>query len=69
MNTILAGPAAYGVCQAACAAAVVICYNAAGFTFGTVTAGVGIPAAIIACNTGFGACSAKCALFILAPTP
>lgn len=69
MNTISAGPTAYGICQAACAAAAVVCYNAAGFTFGTVTAGAGIPAIIVACNAAFAACSAKCALLIVAPTP
>ncbi len=35
------GPAAQGVCYAGCAAMVVACYAAAGFVFGTVTAGVG----------------------------
>ncbi len=37
-----------------CNAVVVACYGAAGFTFGTVTAGLGIPAAIVACNAGLG---------------
>ena len=65
-----AGPAAYGLCQAACAAAVVSCYAAAGLVFGTVTAGVGAPAAAAACNTAFGLCSAKCAVgFLPLPTP
>jgi len=64
-----AGPVAYGLCQAACSAAVVSCYAAAGLTFGTVTAGVGAPAAAIACNTAFGQCSAACAAAFLLPTP
>ena len=32
-----------------CAAVVVACYSAGGFVFGTVTAGAGVPAAIVAC--------------------
>lgn len=64
-----AGPAAYGVCQAGCAALVVACYTAAGATFGTVTAGAGTPAVILGCNTAFGTCSAKCAAVLLLPTP
>ena len=64
-----AGPAAYGLCQAACAAAVVACYSAAGLTFGTVTAGAGVPAAAIACNAAFAKCSAACAAAFLAPIP
>ena len=44
----LAGPLAYGICQTGCNAVAVACYAAAGLTFGTVTAGVGIPAAAIA---------------------
>ena len=60
-----AGPAACGLCQAACAAAAVSCYASAGLVFGTVTAGVGAPAAAIACNKAFGLCSAKCAVVFL----
>lgn len=64
-----AGPAAYGICQAGCSAVVVACYSGAGFTFGTVTAGAGIPAAIVACNSAYGTCQAACAAVLLAPTP
>jgi len=64
------GLLAYGLCQAGCAAVVVACYSAAGFVFGTVTAGAGTPAAILACNAAFGKCSAACAAAaLLAPTP
>ena len=66
---VSAGPAAYGVCQAGCSAIVVACYSGAGFTFGTVTAGAGIPAAIVACNSAYGTCQASCAAVLLAPTP
>jgi len=64
-----AGLVAYGICQAGCAKVVVPCYSGAGLVFGTVTAGVGAPAAAIACNAGFGACYASCAALLLAPTP
>lgn len=63
------GLLAYGICQAGCAALVVPCYAAAGAVFGTVTAGVGTPPAILACNVGFGKCSAACAALLLTPTP
>lgn len=36
-------------------------YAAAGATFGTVTAGAGAPAAILACNSQQGACMIGCA--------
>jgi hypothetical protein len=69
-HQVTAGPIAYGICQSGCAALVVSCYSAAGAVFGTVTVGVGVAPAILACNTAFGACSAKCAAIgLLAPTP
>ena len=63
-----AGPAAYGICQAGCAAVVVACYAAAGFIFGTVTGGIGAPPPILACNVAFGKCSASCAIAVFLPT-
>lgn len=63
-----AGPLAYGVCQTGCNAVVVACYAAAGFTFGTVTAGVGTPLAIIGCNAGLGICMAGCVAAGFSPT-
>jgi len=69
ISIIDAGPIAGAVCQAGCAAAVVFCYAAAGFVFGTVTAGAGTPAAVLACNAAFGQCSAACAAMVVAPTP
>jgi hypothetical protein len=59
-SCIEAGPAAYGICQAGCATVVVACYAAAGAVFGTVTAGAGTPAAILACNAAYGTCSSAC---------
>lgn len=64
-----AGPITYAACQAVCAAAVCACYASAGFVFGTVTAGVGTPAAVLACNAAFSQCSAACAAMLLVPAP
>ena len=55
------GPITLAICSAGCASLVVACYAAAGFVFGTVTAGAGTPAAIIACNVAFGKCMAAAA--------
>lgn len=68
-TTAQARPLSYGICQSACNALVVSCYAAAGFTFGTVTAGAGVPASIVACNTGLGACMAGCVAAGAAPVP
>lgn len=67
-TSTLAGPAAYGICQAGCAAVVTACYSAAGFTWGA-TLGATAPASIIACNSAFGACQAGCVAAGLAPVP
>ncbi|KAF7923799.1 uncharacterized protein EAE98_007617 [Botrytis deweyae] len=63
-----AGPIAYGVCQSGCAAVVMACYGAGGATWGA-TAAATAPATIVACNTAFGVCSAKCAVLLAAPIP
>ncbi|KAI0447941.1 hypothetical protein F4803DRAFT_498254 [Xylaria telfairii] len=65
---VSAGPAAYGICQAGCAAVVTACYAGAGFTWGA-TAGISVPATIIACNSAFGTCQASCWVAAIAPTP
>ncbi|KAF4300892.1 hypothetical protein GTA08_BOTSDO06836 [Botryosphaeria dothidea] len=52
VKPVQAGPVAYGICQAGCAAVVTACYAAAGFTWGA-TLGATAPASIIACNAGF----------------
>ncbi|KAF9998262.1 hypothetical protein BGZ79_008065 [Entomortierella chlamydospora] len=64
-----AGPLVYGICQSGCNAIVVACYAAAGFTFGTITAGLGTPAAIVGCNAGLGTCMVACVAAGFAPTP
>lgn len=63
-----AGPAAYGICQAGCAAVVTACYAAGGATWGA-TLGASAPATIVACNSAFGACQAACWAALIAPTP
>ncbi|KAG0044043.1 hypothetical protein BGZ83_010726 [Gryganskiella cystojenkinii] len=63
-----AGPLAYGICQSGCNALVVACYSGAGFTFGTVTGGAGIPAVIVACNAALGTCMVSCVAAGFAPT-
>lgn len=68
LDSTVAGPAAYGACQAGCATVVMACYSAAGFTWGA-TLGASAPASIVACNTAFGSCQAACAGILLAPTP
>jgi hypothetical protein len=62
-----AGPVAYGICQARCAAVVTACYSAAGATWGSTLAATE-PATILVCNAAFGKCSAACAVVALTPT-
>lgn len=64
-----AGPLSGAICSAGCAAVVVACYSAAGFVFGTVTAGVATAPAVIACNAAFGKCMAACAAATIMPAP
>ncbi|KAI7900721.1 uncharacterized protein BX663DRAFT_438581, partial [Cokeromyces recurvatus] len=55
--------------QTGCNAVAVACYAAAGSTFGTVTGGAGIPAAIVACNAALGVCMCHCVAAGFSPTP
>ncbi|KAI7823193.1 hypothetical protein BC939DRAFT_397347 [Gamsiella multidivaricata] len=64
-----AGPLAYGICQSGCNALVVACYAAAGFTFGTITAGAAVPAVIAGCNAALGTYMVGCVAAGCAPTP
>ncbi|CAG8710320.1 36361_t:CDS:2 [Gigaspora margarita] len=68
-STANAGPIVYIVCQSSCNAGWVACYAAGGLVAGTVTGGLGAPAAAILCNIAQGACMAACAASLLAPTP
>jgi len=51
----------YALCQTACNGVVVACYASAGYVFGAVTAGAGVPAAVASCSTTQGACMSACA--------
>ena len=63
----IAGIAVYGVCQTGCNAAWVACVAAAGGTAGVTTGGLGVPAAILACNAAQGVCMGACAALALSP--
>jgi len=63
-----AGPVGYGICQGGCAAVVMACYGAAGFTWGA-TLGATAPATVLACNAAYGTCQGACAVVLLIPFP
>ena len=67
--TVSAGPLSYGICQTGCDAVAVACYASAGVVFGTVTAGAGVPAAILGCNSALGVCMVSCIAAGFAPVP
>lgn len=69
ISPAFAGPLAYGICQTGCNALAAACYTAAGATFGTVTAGAGVPAVILGCNAAQGVCMAGCVAAGCAPIP
>ncbi|RDD42285.1 hypothetical protein TrispH2_006804 [Trichoplax sp. H2] len=64
-----AGLLTYGLCQTACNGGWVTCYAFFGSVAGTVTAGVGTPGTLLACNSGQGYCMSVCAALFWAPTP
>ena len=66
--TANSGPMAYGICQTGCNAVWVACVAAAGGVAGVSTGGVGVPAAILACNAAQGVCMAACVAAGLLPT-
>ena len=66
-TTTLAGPAAYGICQAGCASVAVACYAGAGAVMG-VTCGAAAPPAVLACNSAYGTCQAACWAALALPT-
>ena len=59
------GLASYGICQTGCNSVWVACV--AGGTAGVTTGGVGVPAAVLACNAAQGVCMAACAAIALSP--
>jgi putative effector of murein hydrolase len=60
VESVNTGIIGYGLCQTGCNAVAVACYAAAGFTFGTVTHGAGVPAVIVGCNAALGYCMTCC---------
>lgn len=68
ITTTLAGPAAYGICQAGCATVAVACYAAAGAVMG-VTYGAAATPAVLSCNAAYGTCQGACWAALAAPTP
>lgn len=68
-NAGIVGILGYGMCQTGCNSVAVACYTAAGSTFGTVTAGAGVPLVILGCNAALGTCMAACAAVALAHMP
>ena len=67
-RTVHSGPLAYAVCQTGCNTVWVACVSGAGGVAGVSTGGVGVPAAILACNAAQGACMAACVAAGLSPT-
>jgi len=63
----LLGLAGYGLCQTGCNAVWTACVAAAGGVAGVSTGGVGVPAAILACNAAQGLCMGSCAAVALSP--
>ena len=59
------GPGLFAACEACCTTALVACIAAATAASG----GIGIAAAVVACNAAFGQCSTACALMLPVPTP
>ena len=67
-STTQSGPLAYGICQTGCNTVWVACVSAGGGVAGVSTGGVGVPAAILACNAAQGVCMAACVAAGLSPT-
>ncbi|KAI8601253.1 hypothetical protein EDD21DRAFT_112568 [Dissophora ornata] len=59
----------YAVCQSYCNVLAVGCYTFFGFTFGTITVGLGTPLVILGCNAMLGTCMSTCILLGFTPTP
>ena len=69
LNSASAGPLAMGICMSGCNALWVACVGGAGGVAGVSTGGLGVPAAILACNGAQGVCMAACAAALALPTP
>ena len=69
MVQVLAGPIAMGICYTGCNAVWVACVAAGGGVAVVSTGGLGVPAAIMACNAAQGTCMAACTIALALPTP
>lgn len=69
INVSFQGPIAAGICYTGCNTVWVACVAAAGGVAGVSTGGLGVPAAILACNAAQGVCMAACVTALLSPTP
>lgn len=69
LSVSLQGPIAAGICYSGCNAVWVACVAAAGGIAGVSTGGLGVPAAILACNAAQGVCMASCVAALLSPIP
>ena len=68
-SSVDAGPLSYGICQTGCNGLAVACYSAAGAVMGVATAGVAVPAAVLACNAALGTCMVGCIAAGCTPIP
>ena len=66
-NLIQAGLIGLGLCYSGCNAVWVACVSAAGGVAGVSTGGLGVPAAIVACNTAQGVCMHACTVALALP--
>lgn len=70
MSSVYCGPVASTICYAGCSAAVVACFTAAGFAYGTVPAAIITATPVLAaCNAAQATCMAACMAMFWAPTP
>ena len=69
IRVVICGPAPYVACITACNVVWVGCYAAAGLVAGTITAGIGAPAAALACNAAQGLCMTSCTPMLAVPDP
>lgn len=67
---VTAGPISAGICYGGCAAVVVACFAAAGFTFGTVPGTqIAVVPALASCNSAFAICESACMVALAVPIP
>ncbi len=65
----MCGILAAGICYSGCNALWVTCVSGVGGVAGVTTGGVGVPAAVLACNSGQGVCISGFMAALALPTP